>query len=165
MKATRVAAAGAALALAFGAFTAPANANTYGEGEGCTPGFWKNNPGAWVEDTVNGKDILIPTSKKIGTIFDLDGYADLADKTMLEALQFKGGAGFEGKVRNLLRIATASWLNAAVEIQFPLKRVELVSKVNAAIASGDASKVTALQSKLDALNNADCPLSADEAAK
>lgn len=165
MKITKLVVMGASIALAMGAATAPASATTYGEGEGCTPGFWKNNPGAWVEDTVNGQDILIPTTKKIGTIFALEAFTDLKNKTMLEALQFKGGAGFEGKVRNLLRIATASWLNAAVEINFPLKRVDLVARVNAAIASGDASKVTALQSKLDALNNADCPLSADEASK
>jgi hypothetical protein len=155
----RTLAAGAALAVTLGVVASPTSATMQGEGEGCTPGFWKNNTGAWIDPPLIGSDT------PLSSLFNVSAYPQLASATMLDALSFTGGSGLEGKISNLLRIATASWLNAVVEISYPLTRTQVVNQVNAAIASGDGATITALQAQLDYLNNQECPLEADEAAK
>ena len=104
----------------------------------------------------------------VGLAAGLAAFFILTKKVMkeVEALNFKGGPEFEDKLQILLRAATASWLNAAVEISFPLRRyADIQPMVNAAIASGDAYQVTQLAEYLDGLNNQECPLDADESQK
>jgi hypothetical protein len=65
----------------------------------------------------------------------------------------------------VLRAATASWLNAAVEISFPERRTWISADVTEAFESGDPKKVLELARYLDGINNQECPLDADEASK
>lgn len=179
----KLAIAGAALALGLTGLAGNASAVTVGEGEGCTPGFFKNNTGAWAENAdrtgpfidpdsdlndiqyvdENGPDLPPDAPPYLAPSFNLP--EPWASTSMLEALNLRGGPGVEGKINNLLRIATASYLNAAVEIDFPLTRVQIVTAVNAAVASGDQSVIVALQETYDDLNNEECPLRADESYK
>lgn len=75
--------------------------------EGNTPGFWKRHlehwgPTGYTTDMLVGDYFVIPAS-----------LSELADDTFLQALQYKGGKGIEGKARILLRGAVAGLLNSA----------------------------------------------------
>jgi len=123
--------------------------------EGCTPGFWKNNPGAWEEYS--------PT-QTVRSVFSAAPAPD-ADDTLMEALQGGGGA-----VHILLRASVASFLNAAHEgIGYPYRRYAepgmLHEQIQAALASGDRARMLALADWLDETNNLGCPLKADEATE
>ena len=109
---------------------------------GCTPGFWKRHQAAW--------DLL-----------SLDPYAPVSsvfssytgDMTLIEALQGGGGPGIAGKTKILLRAAVAGWLNINVYgADYPYAG-SLVADVNAALASGSGSTMTALAAVIDAANN------------
>jgi hypothetical protein len=123
--------------------------------EGCTPGFWKNNPGAW--------EGYSPT-QTVSSVFSAAPAPD-ADDTLMEALQGGGGA-----VHILLRASVAAFLNAEHEgIGYPYRRFAepgmLHAKIQAALASGDRATMLELASWLDAANNLGCPLKADEATQ
>lgn len=122
--------------------------------QGCTPGYWKNHPEAWVGhaqgDRVDG--VFAAPSDLNG-----DGTAD----TLLDALNYKGGKGVEGATRILLRAAVASLLNSAADDGswgWDWWAVHLVPRVNAAIASGSRHGMLALASELDFWNNVGCRL-------
>lgn len=150
-----------ALALALGGsmgvVAAPAAQATVTGQEGCTPGYWKNHPDAWEETT---------PSTKFGALYT-DARANVAEKTMLQALSGGGGPGADGAALILARAAAAAWLNAANEgLGYPWRRFAtgldgrppLVSTVNAAFASGSRTKMLSLASRLDKDNNLGCPL-------
>jgi hypothetical protein len=129
-----------------------ASAANIGE-QGCSPGFWKNNPGAWEEYS--------PT-QTVSSVFSAAPAPD-ADDTLMEALQ--GGGG---EVHILLRASVAAFLNAAHEgIGYPYRRFAepgmLHAQIQAALRSGDRARMLALAGWLDATNNLGCPLKADEA--
>jgi hypothetical protein len=120
-------------------------------GEGCTPGFWKNNAvnkGAsqWTdpydpEDLVSSVFSAAPPS--IGSL------------TLLEGLQLGGGG-----VNALTRQAIAAVLSAAhPDIDYPLTVAEIVAAVNAAYTSGDADVIEDLKNELDTFNNLGCDIS------
>lgn len=113
--------------------------------EGCTPGFWKNHPEAWP----------IPTTTTVGSVFTGAGVYSTA--TLLEALSFQGGPDVSGATRILLRAAAAAYLNS-LSVDFALTPEQVVSMVNAALASGDRATIIAVAAQLDAANNGDCPL-------
>src|SRR5688572_13413906 len=100
--------------------------------QGCTPGYWKNHTSNWEEysPTTPLRNVF---SSLVGTKF--------ATMTFQQALAFKGGSTLDGATQILLRAAVAAVLNAAHEgVGYPYRRFtqfEIVSKVNAAIASGD----------------------------
>jgi hypothetical protein len=113
--------------------------------EGCTPGFWKNHPEAWptficVDDeddddfwgdlwhfTQGGPNSCPPADRipispytPITAIFnlacldaDLDNDGDV--DTLMDALNYGGGEGIEGKAQILLRIAVAELLNGMTQ--------------------------------------------------
>jgi hypothetical protein len=91
--------------------------------EGCTPGFWKNHPGAFPAP-------YSPTTT-LGSVFT--GLpANYASLTFQQALS-QGG----GDLNALLRQAVAALLNATgPEVDYPLTADEVISLTNAAIASG-----------------------------
>jgi hypothetical protein len=133
-----------------------ANATNIGH-EGCTPGYWKTHTDNWQETTPSAlvKDLYA------------DARANVADKTLLVALDGGGGPGADGAATILARAAVASWLNAAHEgVGFPWRRATtgldgrpaLVPTVNAAFASGDRATMLDLASRLDTDNNLGCPL-------
>jgi hypothetical protein len=79
---------------------------------------------------------------------------------LLEALSFQGGPTTADAARILFRAAVASLLNAnSSSVDFSLSTSEVVSQVNAALASEDRATILALASRLDSLNNGGCPLS------
>ena len=126
--------------------------------EGCTPGYWKTHTDSWQEAAPGDLFSSLYTSAR----------ANVANKTLLEALDGGGGPGADGAALILARAATAAWLNAAHDgVGYPWRRVGpgedgrpgLVSTVNAAFASGDRATMLALAAWLDADNNlAECPL-------
>ena len=124
------------------------------EGDGCTPGYWKNHVGSWVPTGHHPTDTL-------GSLFSSASSinADFAAKTLGQALRFKGGNGIAGAARILTRIATASVLNASHPgVDFGASEAEVVAAVNAALDSLNRDTMLALAGDLDAANNAGCPL-------
>jgi hypothetical protein len=125
--------------------------------EGCTPGYWKNHTDSWEEAT---PDQLVK-------FHFADATAHVANWTMLQGLQAKGGPGVDGASEILVRAAVSAWLNAANDgVGYPWRRFDvgldgrppLVPTVNAAFASGDRATMIALAAQLDADNNLGCPL-------
>ncbi len=131
-----------------------ASANITGN-EGCTPGYWKNHTQNWEE---------YAPSDTLDLPFDFpDSLAQYRTVTLDDALALRGGKGVDGAAQILLRAATAAVLNAAHEgVGYPYRRFKapfnIVSKVNAALASGDRQRMLELAQTLDAANNLGCPL-------
>jgi opacity protein-like surface antigen len=174
MRFTKIAAAGAALAMAAG-MAVPASANQGGYGEGCTPGFWKNHldwksyddnsnptnddflPESDVEDALR---IDVPAAYSTSTV-------NFETMTSLQALNARGGSGLNGATQILLRAAVASYLNADAALDFPLRRFapgvdgqpSMQSQIQKVLDSGSRSKIINYATYLDGLNNAGCPLS------
>jgi hypothetical protein len=118
--------------------------------EGCTPGFWKNHPEAWVG--------FMP-GQTLGSVFDPVLLGDLAGVTLLEALSFEGGPTLTDAQEILLRQAVAALLNAAhPDVDFSLSEEEVIEDVEAALATGDRETILALAEELAAANEAGCPL-------
>ncbi|MDH4352903.1 MAG: hypothetical protein OEW41_02865 [Actinomycetota bacterium] len=146
----------AAAALAVTALAAvPASATGVGN-EGCTPGYWKNHTDNWEEAQPTALLSSIYTQAR----------ANVAGKTLEQALDGGGGPGADGAAVILARAATAAWLNAAHDgLGYPWQRLSanagnppLVATVNAAFASGSRSTMLALATQLDNDNNLGCPL-------
>lgn len=155
MRFTKIAAAGAALAMAAGMMmAAPASATNIGN-EGCTPGYWKNHTDNWEEYTTAS------TLRNNWTLGQFD--AKWGGKTFEEALSFKGGTGLDGAFQILMRASVAAYLNAAHEgVGYPLRRFdepgEMKDMINTALASGSRAQMLDLARKLDMYNNLGCPL-------
>ncbi|VXC42978.1 hypothetical protein [Nocardioides sp. AX2bis] len=142
----------------------PASAEYAGTTEGCTPGYWKNHPEAWLETP----DAPAPVYKEKTPLTTISNSfaAYLPDATFGSALRAKGGSGLKGAAGNLARAATASWLNATVEIAFPYRRntagidgqESLRVLVTRALESRDRATILALATTLDDANNLGCPL-------
>lgn len=121
--------------------------------EGCTPGFWKQEQhlGAWVG---------FSPSQTLESVFDVPDAFGLDSSTLLEALSFQGGSTTTDAARILLRAAVASLLNASSpDVDASLSASDVISLVNAALASNDRTTILNLAARLDALNNQGCPLS------
>lgn len=110
-----------------------------GDGEGCTPGFWKN---------VRKHGVYwVATGYSPGDDFDAAFGVDLNDPdiTLLQALKAKGGG-----LGKLLRHGTAALLNAShPDVDYPLSAAEVI----AAVQAGDADALADFNEDLD------CPLS------
>jgi hypothetical protein len=121
--------------------------------EGCTPGYWKNHTGSW-------SGTGFSPGQTTGSVFSAaSAYPSLAGKTLLQSLQGGGGPGTLGAATILLRAATAALLNAAsTGVDYPLTQAEVISRVNAALASNNRDTMLSLASTLDGDNNLGCPL-------
>ena len=87
------------------------------------------------------------------------GAGALGSSTLMQALAFRGGPMIEGAKQILLRQAVAAVLNAAHPgVDYPLSTAQVISAVNAALASGNRSTILALAGSLDMMNNLGCPL-------
>jgi hypothetical protein len=145
------------VSLSIGVVSTSAQATGTGT-QGCTPGYWKNHTSSWQE-----ADASQLVKKKY-----VDARANVADWTLLQALQGGGGKGADGAAVILARAAVAAWLNAANDdVGYPWRRYAtgvdgrppLVATVNAAFASGDRDTMLALATRLDDDNNGTgCPL-------
>jgi hypothetical protein len=116
---------------------------------GCTPGFWKNNPGRW-PGSLTPDDLVPWTGNEIG------------QPTFGAALDFGGGGGIAGAERSLFRAAAAAYLNAMSLGGYAYSAGEVSSMVNSAIASNDRDTILGVKDALDLENNAGCPIPADE---
>jgi hypothetical protein len=136
-----------AMLTAAGLAVAPAQAVGTGN-EGCTPGYWKNHTENWEEYS---------PSTTVGSVFNVNStYASL---TFEEALRLRGGPGVDGATRILLRAAVAAVLNAAHDgLGYPLRRGQIITMVNEALASGDRQTILEVKDELDRMNNLGCPL-------
>jgi uncharacterized repeat protein (TIGR01451 family) len=122
-------------------------------GEGCTPGFWKQDQhfDSWVgfapEDSfedVFGVDVTLRAG----------GQNTIDDPTLLDALNATGGG-----VNALARHAVAALLNASnPDVSFDLTPQEVIDLVQAAIESGDPAQIQAAHEQLAELNEQGCPL-------
>ncbi len=121
--------------------------------EGCTPGYWKNHPGAWPPTGY-------ATGQRVDSVFaGSSGYPDLAAATLMEALSFAGGPGVEGAAEILLRAGVAALLNAAHPgVAYPRTVAQVVTAVDAALLSANRDTMLVLAAALDADNNLGCPL-------
>jgi hypothetical protein len=131
--------------------------------EGCTPGYWKNHQDNWEEylptDTLGdhesdpSREWVIP-----------DELASFRDVTFADALASGGGTGLDGAARILFRATVAAYLNASHEgLGYPYRRFtspfNILSQLNAALASLDRATMLRLARTLDRANNLGCPLS------
>jgi hypothetical protein len=117
------------------------------EGEGCTPGFWKQ------EQHFDSWPVPITTTLA-GAGFVGTGNQGA---TLLAALSFQGGPTIQDAKNILMRAAAAAYLNSFA-VDYPLTTAQVVSMVNAALASNDRDTILALAGVLDANNNLGCPL-------
>jgi len=77
---------------------------------------------------------------------------------LLDALSFQGGPTLQDAKNILLRAAAAAYLSS-LAVDYPLTTAQVVSMVNAALASGDRDTILSVASTLDTNNNLSCPLS------
>ena len=130
-----------------------------GGDEGCTPGFWKNQTGCWCE-TYEPNDI----GGEVAWFIPEGDLSDLADDTLLDALNYGGGRGPIGAARNLLRHATAALLNACRgNVEYKYTEGEIIAKVDAALLSGDRRAINTAKDDLARENERGCPISSDNA--
>lgn len=122
--------------------------------EGCTIGYWKQSShlDSWPATGYSPYQTL-------ESVFDVpDGYG-LDNKTLLQALSFKGGTTTIGAAQNLLKNGVAALLNAAhPDVDYPLPAFEIISDVNAALASAAKQTMLDLSNQLDVYNNKSCPI-------
>jgi hypothetical protein len=87
-------------------------------------------------------------------VFDVPDTCGLDNFTLRQALGFKGNDTVCGAMKTLLRSAVAALLNSAhPDVDYPLSTQDVISSVNAALASNDRQTILALASQLDAFNN------------
>lgn len=124
-----------------------------GGDQGCTPGYWKNHTGSWAGTGY-------APGQTVGSVFSAaSGFPSLASETLLQALQGGGGPGTLGAAKILLRAGVAALLNASSSgVDYPRSPADVISEVNAALASNDRDTMLTLASALDADNNLGCPL-------
>jgi hypothetical protein len=98
------------------------------------------------------------SSDLVGSVFD-QATAATSSKTLLEALSFTGGPDLVGAEKILLRAAVAGILSASnPEVDYPSTAGDIITSVNAAIASADRDTMLDLATQIDADNNLGCPL-------
>ncbi len=126
---------------------------TPGGTEGCTPGYWKNHTESWPPSGFS-------PSQKVQSVFGQASlYPSLGSSTLHQSLYFDGGSDLTGASGILLRAATAALLNSAHSgVDYPWVTAQVISDVNAALASSNRETILALASALDQDNNLGCPL-------
>lgn len=105
------------------------------DGEGCTPGYWKNHLDAWEIDP--------------GTLFS-DYFGAGPEITLQAAVNLEGG--FENA---LARHTTAGALNLASGLDYGFTQAELFALVQGAFSSGDYESA---KDQIEAFNETYCPL-------
>ena len=120
---------------------------------GCSQGYWGGHLASWPPTGYS------PAQTVASVFASASAFPAIGNSTLLEALAFGGGRGAEGAARNLLRQAVASLLNAAhPDVAFPRSEADVISAVDAALASGHRGTMNSLKDDLDYDNNLGCPL-------
>lgn len=139
---------------------------------GCTPGFWKQPQhfGYWTDPYVPDGD----TPTLVGEVFlGIEQYfPDLADDTLLQALDYGGGPDLEGAARIYLRAAVATLLNSAYNSALGGDTWEyaewtpdaIAARVVEVISWGSREAIIANAEVFDNYNNTElgCPLEGQE---
>ncbi len=113
------------------------------DGEGFTPGYWKNHIAAWAQTGYS-------TSQTLNTVFG----DDAPSGTLLQALRFKGGRGLDGAKQILARAATAALLNTATfGANYPYTAAQLTYLVSYQFSYGTRASILDLATELDNYNN------------
>lgn len=128
-------------------------------GKGCTPGYWK------VSQHWDSWPAGYSPTQSIGTYFpaasaySLNGSA-MSGYSLVQGLAFQGGSDLSGGAQILLRAGIAGLLNSASSFggSYPLTTSQLLSGVNAALASGNRATMVGVAATIDGYNNAGCPL-------
>ena len=129
-------------------------ANTPIPFQGCTPGYWKQTQhlDSWLATGFSPNQTL-------ESVFDVPNQFGLDNKTLRQALSFKGSTTNTGAAQILLRAAVSALLNSAhPDIDYPRTTAEVIAQVNAALASNNRNTMLSLAAELDADNNLSCPL-------
>ena len=122
------------------------------DGQGCTPGYWKNHLDSWVATGFSPNQTL-------ESVFNVPDQYGLDNVTLHAALSLSGGPGAQGGAQLLLHHSVASLLNAAHPgVSFGTAPSGVINAANAALATGNRSTMLTLKSAFDAANNAGCPL-------
>jgi hypothetical protein len=115
--------------------------------EGCTPGFWKQPQHFHFWCAPYAPNTLV------STVFDTtDCGCDFSSLTFLQALSGSSGPTICDAQRKLYQMGVSALLNAC-SVAYPLSTAQIISEVNAALASCDKSTVLAEASRLDTFNN------------
>jgi hypothetical protein len=135
------------------AFYTPAAVN-----HGCTLGFWKTHTGLGTGNQANAWPApYVPGVTTLGGA----GFTNTGNQgaTMLAALSFSGGPTLQDAKNNLMKQAVAALLNAATSgMNYPLTVNEVLTQVNAALASGNKGTILGLATTLDGFNSLEGPL-------
>ncbi|GAA4415507.1 hypothetical protein GCM10023187_46030 [Nibrella viscosa] len=122
--------------------------------EGCSPGYWKNNPTAWATTNYS-------PAQTLESVFDVPDAFGLDNTTLLQALQGNGGSSLADAALILLRAGTTALLNAYHgDVDYPITQAQIITLVNAALSSGNRDTMLKLATTLDKYNNLVCPLEA-----
>lgn len=129
--------------------------------QGCTPGYWKVKQ-HWDSWTGTG----YTTTQLLSTVFTIPASYTVKSKamgsySMVEGLSFQGGSTISAKAEILMRAAVAAVLNAGKSnVSYAMTSADIISQVNAALASANATTIINLATKLDGYNNGQggCPL-------
>jgi hypothetical protein len=123
--------------------------------DGCTPGYWKNHPDCWC-DRFDPDDPVCDVFSIPAELVD-----EFCDDTLMDAMNYGGGKGIEGKARNLLRHSVAGILNAGHnDVAYGMSADGVINAVNAALATLDVGEIQALHLRLADLNERGCPIDA-----
>lgn len=127
--------------------------------EGCTPGYWKQPQhfDSWVFYSTDMKFLDI-FGKTITIMWSQTGKPQpVTNPTLLQALEANGGG-----INALARQAVAALLNAANPVVDPDPDFdtpsEVIAAVQAVLNTANTSDDETLKNRLDASNNAGCPL-------
>ena len=121
--------------------------------EGCTPGYWKQ------KQHFDSWPAGYTPNQTVESVFDVPAFPKLGAAKLVTALGFDGGTTLKEAAQILLRAAVAAVLNTATPgMNYPRTTANVISQVNAALASNSRSTILSLATTLDNLNNLYCPL-------
>ena len=117
----------------------------YGQGQGCTPGFWKNHTGVEIWGTEYSP------SDSFDEVFGVKLFGPSV--SLLDAAKL-GGGGFEA----LARHAVAALLNSShVNVNYGLSTDQVIEMVQQAVKTGDPEST---KNVFEALNESGCGIDA-----
>jgi hypothetical protein len=120
---------------------------------GCAEGYWLSHLTAW---NLLG---LHPDQLVRNTFAESIHYTELSSTTLRAALGLRGGTDLAGAARSLAREATVALLNGShPTLEYPRTRTQVITDVDTALRSRDASTILDLAHTFERWNGAVCPL-------